>query len=887
MKKILLYVLILNLLALTALPACQFLKSTPTPQSPPMPTSAQTARPNPTTQATQADRATPTSAPASPLLVRTPTPATPASAPPGAPAPLVSRTLEPSSAPQLVSYQDRVGVIIPAGTLQSRQTVTISTAPNLPAHPSKAFTRLAAYDISIGTIREFKEPLTIEIAYNPSTIPSNISPDKALSVGWWDTNLKTWVKEPFAVDTTRNVIMIRTTHLTVWEAVAVVKGWALRETEHFKIYYDIESKMEIGTNRWLTADFVGSTIGPGLEDAYKAYDKAGYNMSLTFIRPTVAGGALGTAVGGVAGGMLDLYAGTWWMGRPAMQQGAKIGAAIGSAAGFILVGSKTYVILDSATVSAEWNKYTGAIYVPLRNNNLQELRHDLAHEFFHAVQNGYFSTVESGTVGDLLGTNVHWWTEATADYAPVSVGLSNLDALPKITPKYFQQALPTEGNEREYITSRFIAYMAKRGVDFKAMWDAAACLACTERLTTTMLRRVEMYLDQRPPNLHNRFRTFASETFFDSNSPLDLGTGKELKTLETSGAVSQNTPLSATDSTISYTFKLPADYTAQLWRIPVAFNPSQTERSLKVEVAGAMPSRDRVSVTASVLPNDQRVLTSVTTKLLNEGSQTANVTVNKNDMLYIMAVNSLTTDLSLTVKVTDVSLIISPPTASVEAGKNVTFTTPGVTGKVLWTVQEGASGGTISATGVYTAPDKAGTSHVMATLESDRTRTGTASVTTTKAAGTTPAVPTPTASGPTTTSLKLEMANYWGHLSYTISGAQLNPPTGGNSGKIAGRQYQGKLAGNTLTVSGTAISDNESSGPGSGDYYQLVVEVTAGKETKKFDYIAPKGEKLNKPFSLSVPIDPGDTSGSFSISLLEHNRNYGDFGWVVGGSLTR
>jgi hypothetical protein len=133
----------------------------------------------------------------------------------------------------------------------------------------------------------------------------------------------------------------------------------------------------------------------------------------------------------------------------------------------------------------------------------------------------------------------------------------------------------------------------------------------------------------------------------------------------------------------------------------------------------------------------------------------------------------------------------------------------------------------------------------------------------------------------------LELPGFWGRLSYTITGAQLDPPTGGDRGKIAGRAYTGKLAGNTLTVSGAAVSDNESSGPGSGDYYELVVEVTVGKEHKYFGYIAPKGEKLNKPFSLSVPIDPSAASGSFSISLLEHSANWGDYGWVVGGSLTK
>lgn len=134
------------------------------------------------------------------------------------------------------------------------------------------------------------------------------------------------------------------------------------------------------------------------------------------------------------------------------------------------------------------------------------------------------------------------------------------------------------------------------------------------------------------------------------------------------------------------------------------------------------------------------------------------------------------------------------------------------------------------------------------------------------------------------TSLTLEIPGYWGHLSYTITGARLNPPSGGDSGKVAGRQYTGELAANTLTVSGTAVSDNPSSGPGSLDYYELKVSVTVGKETKNYSYIAPKGEKLNKSFSFSVPVEKGE-AGSFGISLLEQNANYGPHGWVVGGNL--
>jgi hypothetical protein len=50
-------------------------------------------------------------------------------------------------------------------------------------------------------------------------------------------------------------------------------------------------------------------------------------------------------------------------------------------------------------------------------------------------------------------------------------------------------------------------------------------------------------------------------------------------------------------------------------------------------------------------------------------------------------------------------------------------------GSVTWSIQEGAAGGTITATGVYTAPGTGGTFHVVATSIAHPGQTGTAVVT--------------------------------------------------------------------------------------------------------------------------------------------------------------
>lgn len=81
--------------------------------------------------------------------------------------------------------------------------------------------------------------------------------------------------------------------------------------------------------------------------------------------------------------------------------------------------------------------------------------------------------------------------------------------------------------------------------------------------------------------------------------------------------------------------------------------------------------------------------------------------------------------------VVGVSVTVNPATATVKVGVTQTFTAS-VAGSantaVTWSVQE-AGGGTVSASGLYTAPATPGTYHVVATSAADPTRSATATVT--------------------------------------------------------------------------------------------------------------------------------------------------------------
>jgi len=81
-----------------------------------------------------------------------------------------------------------------------------------------------------------------------------------------------------------------------------------------------------------------------------------------------------------------------------------------------------------------------------------------------------------------------------------------------------------------------------------------------------------------------------------------------------------------------------------------------------------------------------------------------------------------------------VSVTVSPATVTLAAGAQRTFTatvTGSTDGAVAWALDEGAACGTITASGVYTAPATGATCHVRATSHADATRSAAATVTVT------------------------------------------------------------------------------------------------------------------------------------------------------------
>lgn len=132
-----------------------------------------------------------------------------------------------------------------------------------------------------------------------------------------------------------------------------------------------------------------------------------------------------------------------------------------------------------------------------------------------------------------------------------------------------------------------------------------------------------------------------------------------------------------------------------------------------------------------------------------------------------------------------VAVSISPFAANVAVNRTVTFTAAvtNVSNKaVKWSVQE-TNGGTVSDSGIYTAPDGAGSYHVVATSAGDTSKSATATVTVTAA------------SKPVFTSTPALTGNVGDLYSYTIAA---NDPAGGTITFSLSGPTGAQLSGNQL-----------------------------------------------------------------------------------------
>ena len=161
-----------------------------------------------------------------------------------------------------------------------------------------------------------------------------------------------------------------------------------------------------------------------------------------------------------------------------------------------------------------------------------------------------------------------------------------------------------------------------------------------------------------------------------------------------------------------------------------------------------------------------------------------------------------------------VAVSISPSTASVVAGDETSFsatvtgTDAGQPTDVTWSVQEGAAGGSVDASGRYTAPGNPGTFHVVATSVADTSKSAQATVTVTAAPNITVSIAPSSASTPAGGTLSFT-ASVTGLGSGQSSAVSWSVQEGATGGTINGAgTYTAPSSPGTFHVIATSVADN-------------------------------------------------------------------------------
>jgi len=167
---------------------------------------------------------------------------------------------------------------------------------------------------------------------------------------------------------------------------------------------------------------------------------------------------------------------------------------------------------------------------------------------------------------------------------------------------------------------------------------------------------------------------------------------------------------------------------------PVPLPTGALPQGLTVDSAGNVWVANAGTGTVSRISPTSLAVTSYSLPAGASG-QATNVVIGSDGSLYVTqpggdAITQVTTVAGT--GTTAVTVGVRPATTQTQAGLTVQFAAQ-VTGntntQVTWTLQEGSAGGSVTSTGLYTAPLTAGTYHVVATSQADPTKAATAAVT--------------------------------------------------------------------------------------------------------------------------------------------------------------
>ncbi len=290
---------------------------------------------------------------------------------------LFSQDLVPSGKEQMVSYEG-LNVIIPGGLISNKEELRILKPGSDTLPLIKGMKQVAMVDIQIGNLTKFSKPLTIEMKYEKTMLDNSIPVKRQIIACYFDEKIGGWIATPFEIDENREVLIIKTSHLTKWSAYYFLLGYDVYPGKKCTVIYD---KGDIKNNNALYEARTGrkglldgvpvlvQDIALFIDQAYSSYEQEGFKL------PVVESGKPETKLNVFVGDIDESTRNT-----------------------------KSGIISINANLAS---KERGQALVNL-------FKQDCGHELFHEVQAYKFGI--SGLTA-LYYEKKAFWLEATAEYA--------------------------------------------------------------------------------------------------------------------------------------------------------------------------------------------------------------------------------------------------------------------------------------------------------------------------------------------------------------------------------------------------------------------------------------------------------------------------------------
>ncbi len=355
---------------------------------------------------------------------------------------LVDQTVEPAATLQIIVGAGAARVGVPGGLLLASQSLTLRELTVAPAMAAPLVASAIAYDLRLGTLAAFVQPIEVEVPLDPALVAqATADPSNAVRVARWDEGIRQWTPIVATVDSTSGKLLMAAERpglllpyvVPIGNQAAAIPaadrqaappppGTRMAYTEHF--IYTFDQRLN-GTIDGVTydAEVIMQVLSDIFEAAYNTYDSTAYPVAEYGVTPGLLWGQRDRR------GMVNLPL-----------QGVPI-------------------------PEAEYNVIAKWYNIPLDYDTLENLVGTVGHEQFHMVQN------QTWTFPTMLANL--WFMDVTADYAgfrEAYVPPQPLRSRYTIDPGTTMTS--ADGNHR-YAVMSFMLYLVNHGVNFKAMYDYA------------------------------------------------------------------------------------------------------------------------------------------------------------------------------------------------------------------------------------------------------------------------------------------------------------------------------------------------------------------------------------------------------------------------------